>query len=293
MESRYSKCQKIIEDSQRQLDELRRIKADAEVNMVSAKKHEKEAEKAYFENETLENKMELKRWIEIECKWEDAIRDAQREIEQVHETMERAMKLQEEDKAAYSVDSPVVSVKPSIPVGASMPDRKSTRHSVSITLFCVAALFIISGFIESSNLVLLITISLSLLVAGLIVYSKETTSDLYEIQKTFQCISTRAAGVTFENSDGRSRQGILERASAAAGMANKCYVTAQLRHYLYKDEDAFAIETAYGCIGNIPADTVFRIVDAFNDIKTVLVYPKNFVNENGRTVWFADVEVYY
>mgnify|MGYP001776271915 CR=1 FL=1 len=60
-----------------------------------------------------------------------------------------------------------------------------------------------------------------------------------------------------------------------------------------KDEDAFAIETAYGCIGNIPADTVFRIVDAFDDIKTVLVYPKNFVNEDGRTVWFADVEVYY
>lgn len=293
MESRYSKCQKIIEDSQRQLDELRRIKADAEVNMVSAKKHEKEAEKAYFENETLENKMELKRWIEIECKWEDAIRDAQREIEQVHETMERAMKLQEEDKAAYSVDSPVVSVNPSIPVGASMPDRKSTRHSVSITLFCVAALFLISGIVKSSDYVLLITISLALLVAGLIVYSKETTSDLYEIQKTFQCISTRAAGVTFGNGDGKSRQNILERASAAAGRANKCYVTAQLRHYFYKDEDAFAIETAYGCIGNIPADTVFEIVDAFDDIKTVLVYPKNFVNENGRTVWFADVEVYY
>lgn len=86
---------------------------------------------------------------------------------------------------------------------------------------------------------------------------------------------------------------MMQTATLYSAKQNKCYVTAQLRHYLYKDEDAFAIETAYGCIGNIPADTVFRIVDAFDDIKTVLVYPKNFVNENGRTVWFADVEVYY
>lgn len=289
MKSLYEQYQDIISESETKLLQINENLAEAIKNRDEIIGHMLESEEKYKADPSPENEENLSKWIELIRGYEDTIAEAKETADSAKKTIQDAKNMQQIILKQCSDSTTSVS----IPEGASMPDKKSTRHSVSITLFCVAALFIISGFIESSNLVLLITISLSLLVAGLIVYSKETTSDLYEIQKTFQCISTRAAGVTFGNSDGRSRQGILKRASAAAGIANKCYVTAQLRHYLYKDEDAFAIETAYGCIGNIPADTVFRIVDAFDDIKTVLVYPKNFVNENGRTVWFADVEVYY
>lgn len=289
MKSLYEQYQDIISESETKLLQINENLAEAIKNRDEIIGHMLESEEKYKADPSPENEKDLSKWIELIRGYEDVIAEAKETADSARETIQDAKNMQQIISKQCS-DS---TTSASIPEGASMPDKKSSRHSVSIALFCVSALFLISGIVKSSNYVLLITISLALLVAGLIVYSKETTSDLYEIQKTFQCISTRAAGVTFENSDGRSRQGILKRASAAAGIANKCYVTAQLRHYLYKDEDAFAIETAYGCIGNIPADTVFRIVDAFNDIKTVLVYPKNFVNESGRTVWFADVEVYY
>lgn len=289
MKSLYEQYQDIISESETKLLQINENLAEAIKNRDEIIGHMLESEEKYKADPSPENEKDLSKWIELIRGYEDTIAEAKETADSAKKTIQDAKNMQQIILKQCS-DS---TTSASIPVGASMPDKKSTRHSVSIALFCVSALFLISGIVKSSDYVLLITISLALLVAGLIVYSKETTSDLYEIQKTFQCISTRAAGVTFGNGDGKSRQNILERASAAAGRANKCYVTAQLRHYLYKDEDAFAIETAYGCIGNIPADTVFEIVDAFDDIKTVLVYPKNFVNENGRTVWFADVEVYY
>ena len=289
MKSLYEQYQDIISESETKLLQINENLAEAIKNRDEIIGHMLESEEKYKADPSPENEKDLSKWIELIRGYEDTIAEAKETADSAKKTIQDAKNMQQIILKQCS-DS---TTSASIPVGASMPDKKSTRHSVSIALFCVSALFLISGIVKSSDYVLLITISLALLVAGLIVYFKETTSDLYEIQKTFQCISTRAAGVTFGNGDGKSRQYILERASAAAGRANKCYVTAQLRHYLYKDEDAFAIETAYGCIGNIPADTVFRIVDAFNDIKTVLVYPKNFVNESGRTVWFADVEVYY
>lgn len=289
MKSLYEQYQDIISESETKLLQINENLAEAIKNRDEIIGHMLESEEKYKADPSPENEKDLSKWIELIRGYEDTIAEAKETADSARETIQDAKNMQQIISKQCSDSTTSVS----IPEGASMPDKKSTRHSVSIALFCVAVFFLVSAFIKSSDYVIFVTISLLVFAVDLIVYYKEYSSDLYEIQKTFQCISTRAAGVTFGNGDGKSRQYILERASAAAGRANKCYVTAQLRHYLYKDEDAFAIETAYGCIGNIPADTVFRIVDAFDDIKTVLVYPKNFVNENGRTVWFADVEVYY
>lgn len=289
MESLYEQYQALISESEAKLRQINMNLAEATKNRDELIGHMLDAESKYKADPSPENEKELSEWIGLIRQYEEAIARGNKNADSAKQVILGAKEAQREiiaDCEGFTTDTP-------IPEGAAVPEKKGARHTLSIVLFCVAAIFLIAWIPEIGSSSGLFVVAMVLLLAGVISLVKENSSALYEIRKTSQCISTKAAGVTFNNGDGSSRQQILEKASAIAESSARNYVTAQLRHYMYQGEDAFSIETAYGCIGNIPADVVFQVVDSFNEIKTVLVYPDNFTNERGRLVWFARVEVYY
>lgn len=115
--------------------------------------------------------------------------------------------------------------------------------------------------------------------------------DLFKPKKPKQLIECRnnyhLAGVTFKNEDGTRRQDIIKN------MKNGDKVT--FERYTYEGQDALRVlNEKKQCIGNIKASEVPYVLNRFGTIIRCELYNKySFVNENGKTIYTADVVVHF
>lgn len=101
-------------------------------------------------------------------------------------------------------------------------------------------------------------------------------------------ILTKAAGVTFKNDDGVSRQRLLKDIYATGVFEKVKLVT-----YEYNGEPAIRIMTSVGCVGNIPANDVESVLAVYERINECVLYPDVFENDDDETVYRADIRIEY
>lgn len=115
--------------------------------------------------------------------------------------------------------------------------------------------------------------------------------DMFKKKKQKELIECRLnyhlAGITFSNDDGTKRQEIIKN------MKNNDKV--HFERYLYEGKDALRVLNEQNqCIGNIKADEVPYVINRFGTIIKCELYNKSsFVNENGKTIYTAQVLVYF
>lgn len=106
-----------------------------------------------------------------------------------------------------------------------------------------------------------------------------------------RCFRTKAAGVTYKNDDGSSRQDIL-RASDRKGDA-WATVPGKLERTAYEGEPAFKIIIGRNCIGVIPKTDVEKVLEIYGKITKVEVTPDEFWSDEGKRVMRADIDIWY
>lgn len=97
------------------------------------------------------------------------------------------------------------------------------------------------------------------------------------------------AGVTYNNEDGSSRQKILK--NIVKNEDGTAY--GSLEQYDYKGSPAIRVVTDEGCIGNIRKNDVEDVLAVMEKIKYVTVNAESFENDDGKTVYRADVVIGY
>ena len=106
-----------------------------------------------------------------------------------------------------------------------------------------------------------------------------------------RCFRTKAAGVTFTNDDGSSRQDIL-RASAHDGDEWET-VPCSLERFEYEGEPAIRIMLGRDCIGSVTKTDVAKVLELYGKITKVQLTPDEFWSDEGKRVMRADVDIWY
>lgn len=102
-----------------------------------------------------------------------------------------------------------------------------------------------------------------------------------------QEITFKVAGVTFNNSDGSSRQQNLADLMAAYGAWYP--IPCWFSEYRYERLPAYYVYVGSEIIGNIPANDVCTMQTIEDSIDESAVRISTFVNEEGRTIYYARV----
>ena len=85
---------------------------------------------------------------------------------------------------------------------------------------------------------------------------------------------TKIVGVTFKNDDGTSRQDIIESCTEGESLS--------LKHYYYKDEDAFKVTNVYGeVLGNLKKELTERLIEKY-DAGTIEASDVEILNITGE-----------
>lgn len=109
-------------------------------------------------------------------------------------------------------------------------------------------------------------------------------------------ITTRLAGVTFDNEDGSSRQRALQGA-----LADECTGDVELELYDWKGQDAVRVLYDGVCVGNIPRDRVAEVAAVMDRITAGSLSVNRFTPEDeddetsrrGGVIYRADLTIVY
>lgn len=109
-------------------------------------------------------------------------------------------------------------------------------------------------------------------------------------------ITTRVAGVTFDNDDGTSRQRILK-----AAMADECCGSIELENYTHNGADAILVSYEGEGIGNIPKNRVAEVLAVMDQITGASLNVERFVPDDedgearslGGVIYRADLTIVY
>lgn len=94
----------------------------------------------------------------------------------------------------------------------------------------------------------------------------------------------KVAGVTFSNEDGKSRQAILKRLAK-----DDDYSDFELSKYKFNGETAIAVMVDGNCIGNIRRSDIREVLNLLNENHYYYVDIEDFEDEDGVTIYRADV----
>lgn len=103
-------------------------------------------------------------------------------------------------------------------------------------------------------------------------------------------VRCKVAGVTFDNDDGSSRQKLLR---ALATDPDESSFPVAVGPYTCKGKPAARIMYEDKCIGNVPAEYVEEVVSNIGGIEFANVYPDSFKNDDGKTIYRADLHIQY
>jgi hypothetical protein len=115
-------------------------------------------------------------------------------------------------------------------------------------------------------------------------------------EATHGTITTKIAGVTFDNDDGTSRQRVLQSA-----LADECCGTITLEHYDHKGSDAILVIYDGHGVGNIPKNRVAEVLAVMDRITAGSLSVERFVpddeddevREAGGVIYRADLTLVY
>lgn len=106
-------------------------------------------------------------------------------------------------------------------------------------------------------------------------------------------ISTKVAGVTFNNDDGSSRQDYLKELLTSG--VNRV----ELRPYTYNSEPAIYVVADGLCVGNVPRDKVSAVLNVMDRITSVNLTADTFVldddddERSGERLYHANLDIIY
>lgn len=165
-------------------------------------------------------------------------------------------------------------------------------------LWIIAAVLLIGGIgvMADGNVASGIVAIIAAAVLGFLGYRaykrKDEPAKQAEQPAAARCFRTKAAGVTFDNEDGTSRQDIL-RACPKNDIDDYETVNGSVELIEYRGEPAFRIFIGRDCIGSIPKDDMPKMLKIKDKISSVTVTPDEFTNDEGKRLMRADVNIWY
>ena len=149
-----------------------------------------------------------------------------------------------------------------------------------VTLFVAAALAFV-GYKKSSS------------VKKAVKVKTENSAAMAEGQRLFDqkhgIIDCSVAGVTFDNDDGSDRQKILRRLlNSDDANPDVTFIP-----YTFKKKPALYVMCGDKCVGNVPADYVEDVSAILDRIELAYITPDKFKNDDGVTVYRADLHIQY
>lgn len=213
--------------------------------------------------------------------WEEQKRlDEQKQLEALQEQAEEEAQWQKLIEAARK-----------IPQGMQTPFKKNPKTSILASLCAVSFAFTLYFLVTSFDYKLVIS-ALICVFWGIMALISSTSQhvELTTVNRSEDAISTKVAGVTFENANGINRQVILQKAASWCRNRNVNGLPGYLEFYYFKDEPAVAVKTHFGQIGNIPQDNLSKLIPRFKNITKVIVYPDSFT-KNDDVIFRADVAI--
>lgn len=98
-------------------------------------------------------------------------------------------------------------------------------------------------------------------------------------------------GVTFSNKNGTSRQAALKSAYKAEQIGEDLDLS--FEEYEYQGEPAVAVYVNERGVGTVPAEDVDAVLEVFDRITNAQIYVEPFEDEDGDTIYRADVFIDY